>query len=154
MKALKVERHLTRAELGALYHGTKDPRLMVRYLAILLLYDGESTYEAGATVGKSPQVVRQWVHRWNEGGPEALKEKERSGRPPFLTPEQQQELAEHVTARPNEGGHDFNVWYLKNIAGYVAQEYGKEYSVSGIHRWRKRAGLAYRVPRVEPLGCD
>ncbi len=142
---------MLRADLDALYRRAKDARLMVRLLAILLLYDGKSTYEVGATVGKSPQIVRQWVHRWNEGGLGALEEKSRSGRPPYLTPEQQAELAGHVATTPREGGHTFNVWYLKNIAGYVAEKYDKEYSVSGIHRLRKRNDLTYRVPRINPV---
>lgn len=79
---------------------------------------------------------------------------ETSSRHPFLTPEQQQELANHVIQSPRENGHDFNVWYLKNIAGYAAEKYDVVYSVSGIYRLQKRNTLVYRVPRTEPVGGD
>lgn len=155
MKRLEINKDfLSYADLEALYRSTKNARLAIRYLAILKLYEGQCTYEAAAEVHVTPQVVVNWVHRWNEGGPDALVEKGHTGRPPFLTPEQQQELANHVDAPPRENGHDFNVWYLKNIVGYAAEQYGVEYSVSGIQRLRKRNDLVYRVPRVEPIGCD
>ena len=152
MEALSVTRHLSYEDLEILYRSTKDGRLAARYLAILHLYEDHSTEEAGRAVHRTVQAVRLWVHRWNEGGPRALEERPRPGRTPYLTPEQQEELAKHVVTPPREGGHDFNVWYLKNIAGYVAEKYEKEYSVSGIHRLRKRNDLTYRVPRINPVG--
>jgi|SRR5271157_943006 len=153
MKRLEINKdYLSYADLEVLYRSTKNARLSIRYLAILKLYEGQSTYEAAAEVHVTPQVVVNWVHRWNEGGPDALVELGHTGRHPYLTPEQQQELADHVTAPPRESGHDFNVWYLKNIAGYAAEQYGVEYSVSGVCRLRKRNALVYRVPRIEPVG--
>jgi transposase len=155
MKRLDINKDsLSHAGLEKLYRATKSARLAIRYLAILKLYEGQSTYEAAAEVHVTPQVVVNWVHRWNEGGPDALVESGHTGRPPYLTPEQQQELANHVIKPPRENGHDFNVWYLKNIAGHAAEKYDVVYSVSGIYRLRKRNTLVYRVPRTEPVGGD
>ena len=47
------------------------------------------------------QTLRDWVHRFNEQGPDGLTNKEGAGRPRLITDEQMQELAKIVEAGPD-----------------------------------------------------
>ena len=153
MSQIIITRHVSQEELISLWRGAPDVRTGIRYLAILKLYESFNLSQVGAMIHCSRQDVSNWLKRWNEGGPEAMREGKHTGRPCRLTAEQQQELKEHIAKPPREEGHDFNVWYLQNIAGHVQEQYDTIYSVSGVQRLRKRVGLVYRVPRVEPVGC-
>ena len=42
---------------------------------LAVIYDGVSRAEAARTGGVTRQIVRDWVERFNEGGPDALVER-------------------------------------------------------------------------------
>ena len=51
--------------------------------------------------GMDRQTLRDWVHRFNEQGPDGLTNKEGAGRPRLITDEQMQELARIIEAGPD-----------------------------------------------------
>ena len=59
-----------------------------RLLALASIYDGASRAEAAAIGGVTRQIVRDWVVRFNAGGPEALVSRKAPGKPSLLTPSQ------------------------------------------------------------------
>jgi transposase len=50
-------------------------------LALAAVYDGRTRTEAAKTGGVTPQVVRDWVVRFNAHGPEGLIDRKAPGRP-------------------------------------------------------------------------
>ena len=58
--------------------------------------------------GDNRLTLRDWVHRFNEQGPDGLTNKEGAGRPRLITNEQMQELARIVEAGP---GHRLMAWF-------------------------------------------
>jgi transposase len=53
--------------------------------SVHLVLDGASTVAAARKYGDSQRAVSNWVRRFKKGGPEALEEAQRAGRPSKLT---------------------------------------------------------------------
>src|SRR5918998_6919575 len=53
------------------------------------------------TGGMDRQTLRDWVHRFNEHGPDRLRDTWSKGNPPRLSPDQQAELARIVEIGPD-----------------------------------------------------
>ena len=71
-----------------------------RLLALAAIYDGASRAEAAEIGGVTRQIVRDWVVRFNAGGPEALVTRKAPGKASLLTPAQRQALAQAVEDGP------------------------------------------------------
>ncbi|MHA1147572.1 MAG: winged helix-turn-helix domain-containing protein [Promethearchaeota archaeon] len=94
------------------------------------------------------------MHRWNEKGPAGLVDIPQSGRPPFLTDEEQAELVQDVVKSPRESGFDYSNWMLKLIVEHVKRKYGVKMTLSGVWRLLKRHKMTRLVPRPLPAKAD
>src|SRR5436309_15030122 len=72
-----------------------------RLLAIAAIYDGMDREEAARIGGMDRQTLRDWVHRFNELGPDGLINIKPPGRPSRLSAEQKEELCLLVEAGPD-----------------------------------------------------
>jgi transposase InsO family protein len=61
-----------------------DNRQIRRLLAFAAVYDGMNRTEAARVGGMDRQSLRNWVHRFNEEGPEGLTNRKGAGRPRLL----------------------------------------------------------------------
>src|SRR3546814_13823805 len=86
--------------LRALARRCSDPRQVRRLLALAAVYAGKSREEAAAIGGMARQTLRDWAHRFNEGGPEALRNRKGAGRRRPLTAEQTRALTALVAHHP------------------------------------------------------
>ncbi len=154
MIALTVCQHLSIEDLKTLYKKIEKNKLARKYLAILKLYKGKSTQQVADELFITPQIVRKWIHRWNEQGPMGLVDIKQSGRPPILTDEEQIELVQDVLKSPRESGLDYSNWMLKIMVEHVRRKFGKDMTPSGIWRILKRHGLKRLVPRPMPAKAD
>ena len=118
------------------------------------LYEGKTAPQVAKELYITPQIVRKWVHRWNDFGQEGLKSKPQSGRPSILNEEEQYEVIQEVTDSPRNIGYDFSLWTLKAIVGHIKEKYQKEMTISGAQRMLKRNNLSRIVPRPMPVKGD
>src|SRR3954468_2005447 len=72
-----------------------------RMLAVALVLEGASREEAARAAGMDRQTLRDWMHRYNAGGLDALRDRRRPGPRPRLTPGQEAELAAGVERGPD-----------------------------------------------------
>jgi len=71
---LKISRtDYTSAELRALSNRCSDGAQVRRVLAVAMVLEGRPRTEAATFNGMDRQTLRDWVHRYNEGGIEALR---------------------------------------------------------------------------------
>ncbi|MEL7468292.1 MAG: helix-turn-helix domain-containing protein [Pseudomonadota bacterium] len=75
-----------------------DQARRLRLDAVIL--DGGSRSDAARIGGVGLQVIRDWVLRFNEGGPEALCTRKAPGKLPILADVQRSKLAAAVAAGP------------------------------------------------------
>ena len=71
-------------DLRRLARRSDDADQTRRLLALSVILDGGSRSDAARTVGVGLQVIRDWVLRFNQGGPEALRTRKAPGKTPIL----------------------------------------------------------------------
>ena len=118
-----------------------------RLRAVDLLRDGKSNTEVARLVGVSLSSVKRWKRAAAEGGSEALAAKPNRGRPPRLTPEQKQELAQIVRAGPLAAGFRNNLWTCRRVAQVIRQRYGVEYHRDHVGRVLHALGFTQQKPQ-------
>ncbi|MEM2446719.1 MAG: helix-turn-helix domain-containing protein [Candidatus Bathyarchaeia archaeon] len=74
--------------------GSAEALEMRRRIAVQMLQQGKGIREVRRAVGVSPTSVSRWNRILQDPGWEALKAKPHPGKPPRLTPEQKERLAE------------------------------------------------------------
>ncbi len=62
----------------------KQPRTRERLMALSEISEGKSATRVGKQTRRNPQTVMSWVHRYNQGGLDALKYQRSGGRTPFF----------------------------------------------------------------------
>ena len=132
----------------ALAKGSRDPVQLRRLLALAEIYDGGSRADAARVGGVGVQTVRDWVLRFNAGGPEALIEGKRSGRPPKLDAPQRQALVQVVEDGPLPAIHGVVRWRLVDLQHWVREEFGIAISVQSLSR--ELRALDYRKLSARP----
>jgi hypothetical protein len=73
----------TRGDLRELALSAPHARSRERFLALHEIARGGCASEVAERTGRHPQTVMGWLHRYNEGGPEAVQYRRTGGRPPF-----------------------------------------------------------------------
>src|SRR5690348_11264430 len=79
---LRADYHALR--LRRIARGSDDAGQVRRLLALAMIYEGGSRTEAAEVGGVTLQVVRDWVLRFNEQGPEGLIDRKAPGQPSRL----------------------------------------------------------------------
>ena len=106
-----------------------------------LVRTGKTTREVAEVLGVDERTVQRWVAWYRAGGLTPLEERHAQGRgaPSFLTPEQQNELADEVaTGRFRTAAE---------IRQRVQERWGVSYTEGGMYALLKRLGCAPKVPR-------
>src|SRR3546814_16252046 len=90
--AIGVRSDYTSADLRQFARRSDDADQVRRLLAVALILDGGSRSEAAKVAGVTLQIVRDWVLRFNEGGPDGLATRQTTGRAAILNDEQHARL--------------------------------------------------------------
>ena len=98
--AIGVRSIFTSADLRRFSRRCDDPDQVRRVLALALILDGGSRSEAAVMAGVTLQIVRDWVLRFNEAGPEGLATRKAPGPPSILNDEQRALLAQQMESGP------------------------------------------------------
>src|SRR2546422_10036973 len=99
--AIAVQEGFEADDLRGLAAKAKDADQARRLLALAAVYDGMDRAEAARIGGMDRQTLRDWVHRFNEQGPDGLINVKPSGRRSKLSAEQKEELRQLVGAGPD-----------------------------------------------------
>jgi len=91
--------------------------------------------------------VKRWKRAAAEGGSEALAAKPNRGRPPRLTPEQKQELAQIVRAGPLAAGFRNNLWTCRRVAQVIRERFGVQYHRDHVGRVLHALGFTQQKPQ-------
>ena len=125
-----------------------------RLLALAVVLDGGSRGDAARTGGVGLQVIRDWVLRFNVGGPEALRTRKAPGKNPILTDDQRAKLAEAVEAGPRPYIDGVVRWRLVDLAQWVHEELGVSVSRQTLGRELRAMGYAKLSARPQHHAQD
>jgi transposase len=145
--AVRVRTDFSAAELRRLAAASKHANQSRRLLSIAAVLEGMSRADAARLGGMDRQTLRDWVHRFNEGGPAGLKDSWSKGNPPRLAAEQLAALAELVETGPERAAHGVVRWRRIDLQRVVAERFGVSYHERTIGKILKQLGFAHLSAR-------
>ena len=93
------------------------------------------------------QILRDWVHRYNEFGPEGLNNRPKSGRKVFLDESQLKVISDWLEKGPDPETDGLVRWRVQDVKNKIQTNFGVKYSMEGTRRLMRRLGFRHVSPR-------
>jgi len=157
MLPLKIFSHIPIEELEELYKKEPFTKQARRYLSILEGYRTNlypNTKRISKLLRVSTKTVRNWIHNWNDYGPEGLIIKKQGGRPSTLSDEEIFEFISIIELNPRDSGFNFSTWTLKTMKDLILKEFEQDLSLSAISRLLKHNDIVKIKPCPMPAKGD
>lgn len=150
---MHVVGHRSLDELKRQARAEKDVRVAKRIQMVVLAIEGYTAPAIAQSVGYSRRVCQQWVARYNASGPEGLQDKTGRGRPPLLTPEEQERFRKRLDAGPTE---EDRVCTFRGVDAQriLEEEFGKVRSLDAVYYLLHQLGYSSLVPRPQHRQAD
>jgi transposase len=116
-----------------------------RFEAIRWLEKGLSQAETARRVKVVRQSVGRWARQYRQEGRAALKRAGRAGRPPLLSEQDRQRLAQLLLQGPEALGYETPLWTCPRVAHLIEQEFSIRYHEG--HVWKVLVGLGWSPQR-------
>jgi len=146
--AIGLREDFDAARLRALARGSKDGPQARRLLALAAIYDGASRSEAAKFGGVTLQIVRDWVLRFNEQGPDGLLDRKAPGQPSLMNDEHRAALARIVENGPTPAIHGVVRWRIVDLCQWLFEEFRIAASETTMSRELRKLG--YRKLSARP----
>jgi transposase len=124
-----------------------DGRVACRLLGLANVVDGMNRKRAARQAGMDRQTLRDWVIRFNAEGLEGLRDRPRSGRPPWLDDGQLAAFKALVLRGPDPERDGVSTWRAKDLCRIVEDRFGVSYTENGLLRLLHDLGLSWPKPR-------
>jgi transposase len=152
--AVRIRTDYSAGELRRLAAATKNANQSRRLLSLAAVLDGKNRTEAARIGGMDRQTLRDWVHRFNEHGPEGLKDTWSKGNPPRLSPEQQAELVRLVETGPDRAVQGVVRWRRVDLQRLIAERFGVAYHERTVGKLLRQWGFSHISARPQHPGQD
>ena len=150
---MHVHDHLTLEALQVLTDSIRGTKLWKRHQAVVLAIQGRSAKEIARALSCGQRAAQKWVTRYNQLGPDALREQPRSGRPLRFSGPEVTRLLQRIEAgpTPEEGrstcyGHDYR--------RILKDEFGVVMSLQAVYDLLHRLGFSGLMPRPQHKDSD
>ena len=147
--SVPLRRDFDARHLRKLASRCKDARQSRRLLSLAAVYDGMRRGEAARIGGMDRQTLRDWVHRFNEEGPDGLTNRKGAGRTRYLSDVQMKELGEIVETGPDPAVDGVVRWRRIDLKRVIEARFGVIYSERGISRLLGELGFAHISARPQ-----
>ncbi len=134
--------------LRAAARRTKDAAQARRLLALAAIDDGATRTEAAGIGGVTPQIVRDWVLRFNAEGPDGLVDRKAPGQPPRLNDTHRAALAAVIESGPIPAVHGVVRWRLVDLCRWLWEEF--RVTVAKQTLSRELRAMGYRKLSARP----
>lgn len=131
-RALELRLDFDAPVLRTLAKRCSDAKQARRLLSIASIYDGMSRGEAAKIGGMDRQILRDWVLRFNEAGPDGLIDKKAPGPKRRLTAAQMKELEDIVEAGPGRETGNLVRWRCRDLQVVIEERFGVAYKERAI----------------------
>ncbi len=139
-------------ELRRLAKGAKSVSQGRRFLSLAAVRDGMSRADAARIGGMDRQTLRDWVHRFNEAGPDGLLDHWSKGPAPRLSAAQREELAAIVETGPNREVDGVVRWRRVDLQRVIKERFGVDYHERHVGTLLKRLGFSHVSARPRHPG--
>jgi transposase len=145
--AVKMRADYSAAELRRLAKETKNVNQSRRLLSLAAVLDGMSREDAARVGGMDRQTLRDWVHRFNDSGPDGLKDAWTGGPEPRLLPAQKAELAGIVETGPDQAVDGVVRWRRIDLQKVIKERFGVDYHERYVGKLLKELGFSHMSAR-------
>ena len=152
--ALSLRTDYSAADLRRLAKQTKDNNQSRRLLSLAAVVDGMNRTDAARIGGMDRQTLRDWVHRFNQQGPEGLRDIHAGGLAARLSRERMAELAAIVEAGPDREKDGVVRWRRVDLQRVVKERFGIDFCERYIGTLLKRLGFSHMSARPRHPGQD
>ena len=135
-------------ELRLAARRSKDAAQARRLLALAAIYDGASRTEAARIGGVTLQIVRDWVVKFNAGGPGGLIDRKAPGQPSRLNAAHRAALAAAIESGPTPAIHGVVRWRLIDLCQWLWEEF--RVSIAKQTLSRELRAMDYRKLSARP----
>jgi transposase len=119
----------------------------IRLMAIERVREGEAPSEVIASYGFNRTTIYKWMNAATERGDEALRSTPATGRPPSLTPLQEQQVFRWVNGRdPRQYGLDFGLWTRTIVAQLIEKKFKVKLGLTAVGKLLAKLGLTPQKP--------
>jgi transposase len=146
--AVALRSDFTGPDLRRLARRTQDAKQARRLLALATIYDGGSRSDAARIGDVGVQIVRDWVLRFNESGPDGLIDRKASGPEPRLNEQHRVALAAAIENGPIPAIHGVVRWRLVDLCQWLWEEF--RVSIARQTLSRELYSLGYRRLTARP----
>ena len=141
--AVRMRTDFSAGALRRLAAATKNANQSRRLLSLAAILDGMSRTEAARIGGMDRQTLRDWVHRFNEHGPEGLLDNWFKDPAPRLSTEQRSEIARLVETSPDRALHGVVRWRRIDLQRVILERFGVAYHERTIGKLLKTLGFSH-----------
>jgi transposase len=133
---------------------SEEARYDHRLHGILLVAQGMTSPGVAKLLGDAPRTVQYWVKRFEQEGLAGLVDKERPGRPSFLTEPQLEEINRVLRQTPRAYGLGENLWDGKILSAFIEKQYRVQLGIRQCQRLFRQLGFRLRKPRPAIAHAD
>lgn len=128
------------AKLRQLARVSQNANQSRRLLALAQIYDGGSRSSAARLGSVGRQIVRDWVVRFNERGPDGLLDGKAPGNKSKLNDAQRQALVAIVDSGPDVAVHGIVRWRLVDLVKWISDEFKVSVDHTTVSRELRKLG--------------
>jgi transposase len=141
--ALPLRTDYSSADLRRLARKAKDNNQSRRLLSLAAVLDGMNRTDAARIGGIDRQTLRDWVHRFNNQGPDGLPAVDAGGVQARLSAAKLLELAAIVEAGPDREKDGVVRWRRVDLQRVVKERFGVDYCERYIGTLLKKIGFSH-----------
>lgn len=155
MRRLEIEdAEVMRIAIQQEIERSEESRYDHRLHGVLLVASGQSCNSVAELFAEDARTIQRWIHRFEKGGFDALREGERPGRPGALQPAQWRRLEIDLRRSPREFGYGHNLWDGRVLSEHLRSRYAVELGVRQCQRLFGRLDFRLRKPRPQVAQAD
>lgn len=133
---------------------SEESRYDHRLHGVLLVAQGMRCPDVAKLLGDAPRTVQYWIKRFEQDGLAGLAEKERPGRPAFLTEQQLSEVGQALRQAPKALDFGENLWDGKTLSAFIKKRYRTQLGIRQCQRLFRQLGFRLRKPRPAIAHAD
>ncbi len=135
-------------------HGSPQVLEARRRQIVAFLNQDLSLHEIARRLGCHASSVLRWHRAFRAKGPDGLKAKPASGRPPKLKVPQRQRLVRLLAQGAMAHGYRTELWTTQRIAELIAQRLGVHYHRNHVGKLLHQLGWSHQKPELRALERD
>ena len=150
--ALTLRTDFSTSELRRLAKRSKDNSQSRRLLSLAAVLDGMNRTDAARIGGMDRQTLRDWVHRFNQLGPDRLLDRHAGGVEPRLSAERKAELAALVEAGPDRASDGVVRWRRVDLQRVIKERFDIDFHERYVGTILKQLGFSHMSARPRHPG--